>query len=103
MTSANQLYKASGSELGFKEWLKREQIKGALSKSHSKKEFVNATGTGKEVLTDAELLEETERAVQILLKKSEEEKKAQFRRGVLIGVVVGVAAKFAFDKYYKKK
>ena len=56
MTSANQLYKASGSELGFKEWLKREQLKGALNKSDSKKEFVNATGTVKEVLTDAELL-----------------------------------------------
>lgn len=103
MTSANQLYKASGSELGFKEWLKREQLKGALMKSNSKKEFVNATGTGKEVLTDAELLEEAEEALKVLLKKSEEQQKAKFRRGVLIGVVVGVAAKFAFDKYYKKK
>ena len=103
MTSANQLYKASGSELGFKEWLKREQLKGALNKSDSKKEFVNATGTVKEVLTDAELLEEAEVEFKVQLKKSEEQQKAKFRRGVLIGVVVGVAAKFAFDKYYKKK
>ena len=103
MTSANQLYKASGSELGFKEWLKREQLKGALNKSDSKKEFVNATGSSRTEAVGDTLLEEAEEALQILLKKSEEQQKAKFRRGVLIGVVVGVAAKFAFDKYYKKK
>ena len=65
--------------------------------------MTSATGTGKEVLTDAELLEEAEEGLKMLLKKSEEQQKAKFRRGVLIGVVVGVAAKFAFDKYYKKK
>ncbi len=103
MTSANQLYKASGSELGFKEWLKREQLKGALNKSDSKKEFVNATGSSRTEAVGDTLLEEAEEALQILLKKSEEQQKAKFRRGVLVGIVVGVAAKFAFDKYYKKK
>jgi hypothetical protein len=103
MTSANQLYKASGSELGFKEWLKREQLKGALNKSDSKKEFVNATGSSRTGEIADTGLEEAEEALKVLLKKSEEQQKAKFRRGVLIGVVVGVAAKFAFDKYYKKK
>ena len=31
MTSANQMFKESGSNLPFKEWLKREQLKGKLA------------------------------------------------------------------------
>ena len=45
MSSANQLYKSSGSTLPFKEWLKREQLKGSLKVE--KKEFVNATGVSR--------------------------------------------------------
>jgi hypothetical protein len=30
MSSANKLYKTSGSDLPFKEWLRREQLKGKL-------------------------------------------------------------------------
>lgn len=43
MTSANKIYKASGSKLSFKEWLKREQIKGTM-KVEDKKRYVNANG-----------------------------------------------------------
>ena len=43
METANQLYRSSQSPLPFKEWLKREQIKGKL-KIHQK-EYINATGS----------------------------------------------------------
>ena len=41
-TSANKMYKTSGSDLPFKEWLKREQLKGKLDVHDSK--FFNADG-----------------------------------------------------------
>ena len=34
MSSANKLYRASGTELPFKEWLRREQLKGELDVHH---------------------------------------------------------------------
>ena len=40
MSSANKLYKSSGSELPFKEWLRREQLKGKLDVHHDK--FLNS-------------------------------------------------------------
>lgn len=40
--SANKMYKVSGSDLPFKEWLKREQLKGKLD-VHERK-FYNAVG-----------------------------------------------------------
>ena len=43
MTSANKIYKASGSKLSFKEWLKREQIKGTM-RIHDDLKYVNANG-----------------------------------------------------------
>ena len=42
MSTANQLYKASGSQLPFKEWLKREQLKGKLDVHENN--FINANG-----------------------------------------------------------
>tara|TARA_R100001244_G_scaffold132247_1_gene107689 strand:+ start:635 stop:865 length:231 start_codon:yes stop_codon:yes gene_type:complete len=42
MTSANQLYKESGAELPFKEWLKREQLRGKLDVHED--HFLNAGG-----------------------------------------------------------
>jgi len=42
MVSANQAYKSSKSELPFKEWLKREQLKGKLEVHDN--EFLNADG-----------------------------------------------------------
>ena len=44
MQSANQLYKESGSELNFKEWLRREQLKGKLEVHQDK--FLNIDGEG---------------------------------------------------------
>lgn len=60
MYSANQLYKNSGSELTFKEWLKREQLKGTLQKEQPvkvepkpvKEKFLNADGDGVDAATE---------------------------------------------------
>tara|TARA_R110002012_G_C11673984_1_gene613430 strand:+ start:7115 stop:7423 length:309 start_codon:yes stop_codon:yes gene_type:complete len=101
MMTANQLYKTSGSDLAFKEWLKREQLKGNLN-VEEKKEFLNAGGNPRQVPTDAELLAEAEEALQVQLAQSAEESKAKFRRGILVGILVGVAGKVIFDKFYKK-
>lgn len=42
MISANKIYKESKSKLPFKEWLKREQIKGTME-VHD--DYVNANGS----------------------------------------------------------
>lgn len=96
MTSANQLYKNSGSTLPFKEWLKREQLKGNLKAE--KKEFVNATGATRSDVEDQEAY-----AQQVLLATKDNEYKKSFRKGVLVGIVVGVVGKVLFDKFYKKR
>ena len=41
MTSANQMFKDANSNLPFKEWLKREQLKGKLAVHEDK--FLNAS------------------------------------------------------------
>ena len=97
MSSANQLYKASGSSLPFKEWLKREQLKGSLKVKE--KEFVNATGS-----TRSELAQEEQ--AQLIMQQdliSDKEAKAKFRNGLLLGVVLGVVGKILFDKFYTRK
>jgi len=43
MKSANQMYKESGSELPFKEWLQAQQRRGALADHREQK--LNADGT----------------------------------------------------------
>ena len=43
MSSANKLYKTSGSDLPFKEWLRREQLKGNLDVHHDS--FLNMRGS----------------------------------------------------------
>lgn len=45
MISANKLYKDSKSNLPFKEWLKREQIKGTMNVHN---DYVNANGNQEE-------------------------------------------------------
>jgi hypothetical protein len=42
MVSANKLYKQSGTDLPFKEWLKREQLRGKLDVHED--QFLNADG-----------------------------------------------------------
>tara|TARA_R100000951_G_scaffold111482_1_gene110559 strand:+ start:26 stop:289 length:264 start_codon:yes stop_codon:yes gene_type:complete len=42
MISANKIYKESKSKLPFKEWLKREQIKGTMQIHNN---YVNANGS----------------------------------------------------------
>ena len=42
MISANKIYKESKSKLPFKEWLKREQIKGTMEVHDN---YVNANGS----------------------------------------------------------
>ena len=49
MISANQLYKQSGSELSFKEWLNIEQSKGNLIPA-VKEDYHNYTGESAEQL-----------------------------------------------------
>ena len=43
MSSANKLYKTSGSDLPFKEWLRREQLKGKLDVHNDT--FLNMVGS----------------------------------------------------------
>jgi|TARA_R110001599_G_scaffold5726_3_gene28498 hypothetical protein len=86
MMSANQLYKKSNSELPFKEWLKREQLKGALKES-TKKEFLNAVGDDDEVTeTEVNAVDVTAHDRAILIK------------GILIGAVLGYGIKYYMDK-----
>ena len=97
MMTANQLYKASGSELAFKEWLKREQIKGNLE-VEDKKEFLNAGGNARDIVYIPEE-GQTQAEMEAIIAA---EKSQKFRNGVLIGIVIGVAGKAIFDKFYKK-
>jgi len=79
MTSANQMFKNSNSDLPFKEWLKREQLKGKLSVHEDKylnaSAYYNADGDG----TDDN------------------------KNTWLIPSLIGFALGFAFSHYYLKK
>ena len=85
MSSANQLYKKSNSELPFKEWLKREQLKGALKES-TKKEFLNAVGDEDEDENSVIAVNVTAHERAILIK------------GILFGAVLGYGIKYYMDK-----
>ena len=95
MSSANQLYKASGSNLPFKEWLKREQLKGSLK--IEKKEFVNATGASRSDVEDEMIQAQPNQAAYDFHHKD------KWKNGVFVGVVLGVVGKVLFDKFYKRK
>lgn len=50
MQSANQVYKQSGSDLPFKEWLKREQLRGKLDVHEDQFYNADAAHEGSEVM-----------------------------------------------------
>lgn len=83
--SANQLYKASGSELTFKEWLQTEQKNGALA-DHEK--MFNADG------------DEVDEVVQVKTKKPTTKKaKQSLLKNNLIGIVALGLIIYGLTKY----
>ena len=86
MSSANKLFKESGSDLPFKEWLKREQLKGNLDVHKDK--FLNADGDDD---TPAELTPEN----SILITTATKNKTAAFIIGVVAGMLI---SKYVFKK-----
>ena len=77
MTSANQQFKNSNSELPFKEWLKREQLKGKLSVHEDK--YLNASAYSNADGSDPET------------------------KDWIVPSLIGFAIGFAFSHYYLKK
>ena len=89
METANQLYKSSHSPLPFKEWLKRDQIKGKLKTNI--KEYINANG-------DEEIENETETNEQ----DSPTPKKDNSAMKFLFGLTLGIGATLLIQKLLKK-
>ena len=87
MITANQLYKSSGTQLDFKEWLKREQLKGNL-KVEEKKEFLNADGDS--TATDA--------SDGIIAMMPTKEAKRNRNVAFVIGLALGFGIKDDMDK-----
>lgn len=87
MMTANQLYKSSGSQLDFKEWLKREQLKGNL-KVEGKKEFLNADGDSTATDTNDDII------------PTMPTKEAKRNRNVafVLGLALGFGIKYYMDK-----
>lgn len=83
MISANKQYKESGSNLPFKEWLKREQLKGNLEVHKDK--FLNADGDDNIADTPP------------MITKEEANKNRNF------ALVIGVVAGMLISKYVFKK
>ena len=84
MISANKQYKESGSNLPFKEWLKREQLKGNLEVHKDK--FLNADGD-----------DTTQSDMPPMITKKEAAKNRNF------ALVIGVVAGMLISKYVFKK
>lgn len=57
MQSANQTYKQSGSDLPFKEWLKREQLRGKLDVHEDHFYNADAANDSSEVVGIGDVLE----------------------------------------------
>ena len=88
MSSANQLYKTSGSKLGFKEWLRREQLKGSLDVHQDS--YMNMVGDNDILPVDnSNVIDAT---------KNDESKTAMLK-----GIAVGLVAGFLISKYIIKK
>ena len=88
MSSANQLYKKSGSNLGFKEWLRREQLKGSLDVHQDS--YMNMVG-------DNDILPVDNSNVIVATKDD------QYRTIMFKGIVVGLVGGFLISKYIIKK
>ena len=87
MITANQLYKSSGTQLDFKEWLKREQLKGNL-KVEDKKEFLNADGDSTS----------TDVSDGIIATMPTKEAKRNRNVAFVIGLALGFGIKYYMDK-----
>ena len=106
MHSANQLYKNSGSELTFKEWLKREQLKGTLQKEDPikvtpkpvKEKFLNADGDG--VDPSAQQLWDTISGGTVEENVAEVKKMTtqKFMYGLVLGIGLGYGIKWFIDR-----
>ena len=83
METANQLYKSSQSPLPFKEWLKREQIKGKLE-THQK-QYINANGDDDVQVTSD-------------IQPNDDKSKHKF----LFGLALGIGATLLIQKLLKK-
>ena len=108
MQSANQLYKESGSELNFKEWLRREQLKGKLEVHQDK--FLNIDGEGEFLPTDLVDLPQTnfeDAYLDKICSSSEEDAKRILKdtkkKIVLYSLVIGVVSGMLISKYVFKK
>ena len=92
MSSANQLYKKSGSNLGFKEWLRREQLKGSLDIHQDS--YMNMVGDDDvPPVVDYNLSAAAQNAQCIV-----ESRSAMFK-----GIAAGLVAGFLISKYIIKK
>ena len=103
--SANQLYKNSGSNLNFKEWLRREQLKGKLEVHQDK--FLNIDGDGSE--TESPISQESfeDAYLEKICSSSEEDAKKILKdtkkKIVLYSLVIGVVGGMLISKYVFKK
>tara|TARA_Y100000356_G_C11242686_1_gene281924 strand:- start:1002 stop:1343 length:342 start_codon:yes stop_codon:yes gene_type:complete len=110
--SANQLYKNSGSNLNFKEWLRREQLKGKLEVHQDK--FFNVDGGGNSYLNidaegESEMGEKSfeDAYLEKICSSSEEDAKKILKdtkkKIVLYSLVIGVVGGMLISKYVFKK
>ena len=99
METANQLYRSSQSPLPFKEWLKREQIKGKL-KIHQK-EYINANGNEEE---EIEMLDDTQLNDEAYLLNNgyNDNSKNLLPNKFLFGLALGIGATLLIQKLLKK-
>tara|TARA_R100000231_G_scaffold112229_2_gene83209 strand:+ start:161 stop:478 length:318 start_codon:yes stop_codon:yes gene_type:complete len=105
MQSANQLYKESGSELNFKEWLRREQLKGKLEVHQDK--FLNIDGEGQTDLVETPQESFEDAYLDKICSSSEEDAKRILKdtkkKIVLYSLVIGVVSGMLISKYVFKK
>lgn len=94
MISANKQYKESGSDLPFKEWLRREQLKGNLDVH--KEKFLNVAGEEEE--PETEIVDDGSQSDMPPMITTKEAK-----RNRNFALVIGVVAGMLISKYVFKK